>query len=118
MCYFERFMSRHFLLAMAIFGSAFVAASADLRENQLANPSSKTNSGPRLQLLLSLGNGPTIFGSVKGLHGHMYTARDWRTPSLAQTNRVDILSSEDKTITVPNFGILSTSARTGPRICS
>jgi len=61
------------------------------------SPPSKTDSGPSLRLWLSPGNGETKFGSVKGLHGKIYMARDLRTPSLAQTNRVDILFTEDNT---------------------
>jgi hypothetical protein len=109
-------MSKYLLLVMAVFGGVFFAAGADLRENQLVNPSSKTNSGPRLRLLMHLGNGPTKFGSVKGLHGLIYMARDWRTPSLAQTNRVDILSSEDKTrivVMVADNGPIYSSTNSG-----
>lgn len=59
---------------------------------------SRTNSGPLLRLLLNTGNGKTAkFGAAKGLHGLMYMAGGWQTPTIAQTNRVDILSSEDKT---------------------
>ena len=84
-----------------------------------AHPSSNTNPKPllqSLQLLLNPGNGETKFGSVNGLHGHMYTAKDWRMPSLAQTNRVDILSSEDKTrivVMVADNGPIYSSTNSG-----
>jgi hypothetical protein len=59
------------------------------------NSSSKNDSGPSLRLMLGSGNGPS--GRVKGLHGLIYMASDWRKPGLARTNLVDILSTDDKT---------------------
>jgi hypothetical protein len=81
-----------------------------------AKPSSETNSEPCLRLLLSTGYGETKFGGVKGLHGLIYMASDWRTPSLAQTNLVDILSSDDKTrivVMVADNGPIYSSTNSG-----
>ena len=65
-----------------------------------ANPSFKDDSKPPLRLMLATGSGTTKRGGVMGLHGLIYMARDWRTPNLAQTGRVDVMSTDDKTIIV------------------
>ena len=67
-------------------------------------PASKIKSGPTLRLLMCTGNDERKFGRAKGFHGIMYLAKDWRTPNVPQTNRVDILSAEDDTRIVMMVG--------------
>jgi hypothetical protein len=57
--------------------------------------STNTYSKPSLEFVLHAGDGPFSAGS--GFHGLMRKASDWKTPALAQTNRVDIMSSVDRT---------------------
>ena len=76
----------------------------------------KSDSGPCLRLLISPGNGPGHFGGVKGLHGLMYMAGNWRTPAIASTNRVDILSSGDYTrivVMIADNGPIYSSTNSG-----
>lgn len=60
-----------------------------------ADSSPKRIREPVLHLMLYTGDDETDFGKVGGYYGDMYAARDWRTPSLPQTNHVEILSTED-----------------------
>lgn len=65
----------------------------------------KDDSNPALHLMLHLGHGPTkdrstVHGRVNGLHGLLYMAKGLNAPNLAQTSRVDVLSTEDKAIIV------------------
>lgn len=76
----------------------------------------KNESKPCLQLMMATGDGPTKPGGVKGLHGLVYMASDWRTPSLGRTNRIDILSTEDKTkivVMVRDNGPIYSSTNSG-----
>ena len=56
-------------------------------------PSPKKDNEPLLRLMLVVGDGP--MGSAKCLHGLMRMARGWKTPGLANTTRVDIISAPD-----------------------
>jgi len=90
-------MNKNFLLAAAVGGGMFVAASADLPANQIQElPSTRAG----LHLLINPANGETDFGKVSGLHGRIYMARrhDWKTPDLEQTNRVDMLSGGSRIV--------------------
>lgn len=85
-------------------------------DGQKASVSEESDSGPCLRLLMSPGSGPTRFGGVKGLHGELYMADNWRTPAIARTNRVDILSSEDNSriaVMVADNGPIYTSTNSG-----
>ena len=76
----------------------------------------ESGSEPCLRLLMSTAPGPAHFGRIKGLHGLMYLAFDWRTPASASTNRVDILSSEDSTrivVMVADNGPIYSSTNSG-----
>ena len=77
-------------------------------ENPGAPPAQEPSSGPCLRLLMRTGAGSGHFSGAKGLHGLLYMAGDWKTPAIAITNRVDILSSED------NSKIVVMIAENGP----
>lgn len=58
----------------------------------------KSHYEPALHLVLYTGHGGSgKLDNVKGLHGLVYMAKDWRKPELPQTNEVDVLSTEDNT---------------------
>jgi hypothetical protein len=67
--------------------------------------SSKDDSEQALRLMFQLGHGPTkdrstMHGGVRGLHGLLYMAKGLNAPNLTQTSRVDVFSTEDKSIIV------------------
>jgi len=85
----------------SILGNAFIAAGDGLRTNQSKAGSSATNDTTTgLKLMLATGKDFTKPAGVKGLFGTMRMADQWQTPSLTRTSRVDILSSEDKSLIV------------------
>jgi hypothetical protein len=71
---------------------------------------------PRLQVMLGEGHGVSKSGGVKGMSGLMYMARDWKKPDLAQTNHVEILSTEDNeniVVMVQDNGPIYSSTNSG-----
>jgi hypothetical protein len=73
-------------------------------------------SEPRLRLLLSTGEGSGQYGGVKGLHGVIYLAQDWKKPNLPPTTPVDIFASQDGTkvvVFVLDNGPLYSSTNSG-----
>jgi hypothetical protein len=80
------------------------------------NSSSKDDSEPSLRLMVATGDGPINSSGVKGLHGLIYMASDWGTPGLAQTTRVDIFATDDKTrivVMVRDNGPIYSSTNSG-----
>jgi hypothetical protein len=104
-----------FKILILLAGLAVMGAEAG-ESNTISTNASVKNSRHGLRLMLHTGQGAGKFGGVKGLHGLLYMARNWETPKIDRTNRVDILSTDDKTrivVMVGDNGPLYNSTNSG-----